>query len=434
MKKTQYNIFFAFLAIFLISNSCVEDNPTDPSELTIDVSSLDYGNNQANNKISKFINVSSSSNISKGYSLKITGDGKDAFHIIGDKSISVSKEESDKIEIEFDYHLRGEYKAVLEIGDEYSVPLKGTIYQIERVEINTNSIDFGTLFCEEDSLISLEVTNITNENIDLNLRFDMEDNIFSLPKGNTLSLDANSSDIIPIKVFSDQKGFYQNTLRIDTLVFCQLIADFQNKVLIPDNTELFFGSIELDEKKTMSLLLTNQTNADLSISKDDISGHNDIFSIKKYPDETIAAHSSTEMIIEFAPANAQYYETTLYFNDKVMSNVRLTAYGSLYDMSLTHTEVDFGSVKVGSNESEEITLTNNTNYFINLRYRIVGEDASEFSSDINEEFVLDPQAQYKFNVTFSPTQESNTKKNAIFEIFGANEYVKQVYISGKAIK
>jgi len=196
----------------------------------------------------------------------------------------------------------------------------------------------------------------------------------------------------------------------------------QSGTLSLSGASLSFGAVTAGTSKTMTLTASNTGTASVTLSSASISSQYFSLSSPTLP-VAIMAGQSTPVSLVFSPNAAGTFNATV----TVTSN----ASDSSATLSLTGTGVSsgllgaspasesFGSVTVGSQSSQTVTLTNNTGSTVNISQAAVSGSGFTLSG-ITTPLALDASKSATFTVTFAPKAPGNASGNVTITSDAAN--------------
>jgi hypothetical protein len=169
-------------------------------------------------------------------------------------------------------------------------------------------------------------------------------------------------------------------------------------------TAVSFGSLAVGNSSLISVTLTNTGSGSVAISSGSASGAG--FSITGLSPATLSAGQSTSFSVKFSPTAAGAATG----NVSIVSNapgsplaipLSGTATQSQPGLTINPTNVPFGNIAVGSNSSQNVTLTNSGNAVVN----ITGATASGSGFGLSGLGAqsINPGASVTFAATFAPT-------------------------------
>ncbi|MDH7515824.1 MAG: choice-of-anchor D domain-containing protein [Bacteroidota bacterium] len=176
-------------------------------------------------------------------------------------------------------------------------------------------------------------------------------------------------------------------------------------------TSVDFGSVTVGSGITRSILVGNTGGLPLLISSQTIGGgDSSSFAITRASAGTIAPGGTDTIIIRFAPATSGTMSSQLRIasNDPVQPLVVLSLTGigvpAVPVITLNVTEIDFGSVFIGSSSSRWIRITNTGNAVLTLSSQaLAGNDRTEFAIVRASGAAIAAGGKDSVQVRFSPT-------------------------------
>jgi hypothetical protein len=210
-------------------------------------------------------------------------------------------------------------------------------------------------------------------------------------------------------------------LSLATMVGCQGFSSSKSANTQPvqagtlslSGASLSFGSVTAGTSKTMTLTASNTGTASITLSTASFSSQYFSLSAPSLP-AAILAGQSTPVSLVFSPNAAGTFNATV----TVTSN----ASDSSATLSLTGTGVSsgllgaspasesFGSLTVGSQSSQTVTLTNNTSSTVNISQAAVSGSGFTLSG-ITTPLAVDTSKSATFTVTFAPKATGGASGN-----------------------
>ena len=173
-----------------------------------------------------------------------------------------------------------------------------------------------------------------------------------------------------------------------------------------------FGTVKVGATGNQNLLISNNGNADLTISVISVGGAPFGVSGITTP-KTVPAGQAVSAALTFQPTTAGAASGTLFIAsndpDNPAISVTLTGTGSTIasgQLEANPTSVSFGSVNIGSNSTQPIVLTNTGTAAIQISsIAVIG--AGFNVEGITAPLILNPSATATLNAIFSPTEVGN---------------------------
>ena len=214
------------------------------------------------------------------------------------------------------------------------------------------------------------------------------------------------------KYFWNAAGALLLLLGLASLVGCQGVSAVssssqqQTSNLSWGSGSLDFGSVTAGSSKTLTVTATNSGSTDVTISSAAISTKYFSLTAPGLP-VTIAAGQSTTLSVKFTPDAASAFSATATVTSdasNTVSNLALSGTGTEVDagqLALNPTSADFGSLTVGSKQSQTITVTNSGGSSVNISQASVSGAGFQLSG-ISAPFTLDASQSTTFTVSFAP--------------------------------
>ena len=169
-----------------------------------------------------------------------------------------------------------------------------------------------------------------------------------------------------------------------------------------------FGSLAVGNSSLISVTLTNTGTGSVAVSSGSASGAS--FSISGLSAATLNAGQSTSFNVKFAPtvAGAASGSVSIVSNapgSPLAISLSGTATQSQPGLTINPTNVPFGNISVGSNTSQNITLTNSGNAVVNITGAAASGTGFGLSGLGTQS--INPGASLTFAATFAPTTAGN---------------------------
>jgi len=173
------------------------------------------------------------------------------------------------------------------------------------------------------------------------------------------------------------------------------------------NASVAFGSVTTGSSKTLTVSATNSGSASVSITAITISTN--VFSLTSTLPVTLAAGQSTPISVKFAPTATGIFSATLSITSNAsdsLMQVALTgtgtgASGSPGLLALNPTGQPFGSVHVGSQVQDTVTLSNTGGSSVDISQISITGTGFQFSG-IAAPLTLTSGQSTSFTLTFAP--------------------------------
>lgn len=183
--------------------------------------------------------------------------------------------------------------------------------------------------------------------------------------------------------------------------------DSKTGVLSASSGNVSFGNIAVGGTATLTAILTNTGLAAVNISQATISGTG--FAVMgAIPSGSVAVGQSVTVTIQFAPQSTGPASGMLTVTSNASNSpasVALTGMGTQAGLSVAPLSLSFGSVNVGSNASQNVTLTNSSTGIITVS----GVTPTGAGITVNGVFpqTLNAGANATFEVQFAPAVTGN---------------------------
>ena len=219
------------------------------------------------------------------------------------------------------------------------------------------------------------------------------------------------------------------------------IAGIEKRVpeILVHPTHINFGNlISGIESESDYFSIINTGNEDLIISSPFLVSGNQRFSlINELPDEiVIPGGQLLDVAVGYTPetfeSSGGYIEFTTSDEDEPLVKVTLEGYGNAPVMTITPKEFDYGSVSIGCDNEERITITNDGNMplLIDSIVQMVTQPADilmEFGSLAEPPWEIEPGHSLDFLVSYVPTDVGADESQITIE--GNDPYTSVVEVS-----
>jgi len=175
--------------------------------------------------------------------------------------------------------------------------------------------------------------------------------------------------------------------------------------LIPNPSNINFGNVTATTTNTQGVVLTNTSNAAVSVSQVTVSGTGFSITGLNLP-LTLAAGQSSTFNVQFAPtATGSASGSISLVSDapNSPSTIALSGTGVQPQLSVTPPSVTFGNVLVGSTGVQNITLTNSGSANLTVAQGSVTGAGGFSISGLTFPVTLPPGQSSTFSVQFAPT-------------------------------
>jgi len=208
-------------------------------------------------------------------------------------------------------------------------------------------------------------------------------------------------------------------LGLGFLVGCQGFSSTSNKstnvqaqsgTLSLMGTSLDFGAVSVGASKTLTMTLSNTGTASVTVSSASISSQYFSFSAPSLP-VTIPAGQGISVSLVFSPNAAGTFNATVSIisnatNSPATFSLSGTGAAASGQLALNSSSENFGSVTVGSQSNQTVTLTNNSSSTVNISQIAVTGTGFKLSG-ITPPLALNAAQSTTFTVTFTPQATGN---------------------------
>jgi Protein of unknown function (DUF1573)/Cep192 domain 4 len=175
-------------------------------------------------------------------------------------------------------------------------------------------------------------------------------------------------------------------------------------ILALSGSTLDFGSVTSGQSKTMTLTASNTGTASVTVSSASISTKYFSLNAPTLP-VSIGAGQSTQVSVVFSPDAAGAFSATVTIASTASdSSATLSLAGTGVansQLAVSPTTENFGSVTIGSQSNQTITLTNNTGATVNISQASVSGTGFKLSG-ITTPLALNASQSTTFTATFAP--------------------------------
>ncbi len=208
-------------------------------------------------------------------------------------------------------------------------------------------------------------------------------------------------------------------LCLATMVGCQGFSSSksastqQSGILSLSGSSVDFGSVTVGTSKTLSMTVSNTGTASITVSSATISTKYFSLSAPSLP-VAILAGQSTPVSVVFSPNAAGTFNATASITSNASNSaatLSLTGTGiASGQLAVSPTSESFGSVTVGSQSNQTITLTNNSGTTVNISQAVVSGTGFTLSG-ITTPLALNASQSTTFTVTFAPNASGSASGN-----------------------
>ena len=173
--------------------------------------------------------------------------------------------------------------------------------------------------------------------------------------------------------------------------------------LTPISETVSFGNVAVGTSASQPLTITNTGNTSVTISSVSVSGTG--LSASGGSNVTLAPNQSVTINVSFSPTKAQTVQGSLSITSNASNAslaISLTGTGTQAQISANMTSIVFGTVTVGSNDSQPILLQNNGN--TTLTFSQIAVSGSGFSqTGLSTSTTIPAGGSTTFDAVFAPT-------------------------------
>jgi len=220
-------------------------------------------------------------------------------------------------------------------------------------------------------------------------------------------------------------GFLLAALALSFLTGCQLLGNNQtqvnNSVVIGSGT-MDFGKVAVGKSKSMPNTLTNFKTSSVTIVS--VAGLDTDFQIDGMTlPLTLTPGQEAQFTVRFQPSKTGTPAKTLQFGDNAEFLASVAVSGTAVEggqLGLSPSSVNFGNVKIGSNQNSTVTLSNTGSTDLTIDGATLS-GASFSMSNLSVPFTLAPGASTSITVTFAPTSVANFTGSVTFSSNSASQ-------------
>ena len=236
----------------------------------------------------------------------------------------------------------------------------------------------------------------------------------ALPIGSTLKIE--NGIVKDIKPGNNTSPIFASSHPINYFIRINSSAESYKSYtasLKASTTNMEFGDVEVGKKKTMTFSVTNSGLSTLEISSIKLT-KNDAFSVDK-TNLTLKSGETSTITVTFAPTKAGEYKDRIAIQSNAADNplwvISLQGRANGGDVptqpiiSVTPSEIDFGVVKLGTDKTRNLTITNTGNSNVTVTMDGCTEYTECFDVSDNQEAVsLAPGKSKVYTVTAHGTK------------------------------
>ena len=176
------------------------------------------------------------------------------------------------------------------------------------------------------------------------------------------------------------------------------------EILTPSSTAVDFGNVGVGSPSTQTVSVTNTGTATVSISQPTVSGA--AFTLAAGTSVTsLAAGQATSLQIEYDPTSMGASTGTLTFVSSATNSpvaIALSGTGTEREIAASPAALNFNSLSVGQNGTQNVTLTNSGNATVTIN-QVSTTGAGYSTSGISAGQTIAASASLAFTATFTPS-------------------------------
>ncbi|NQU05967.1 MAG: choice-of-anchor D domain-containing protein, partial [Calditrichaeota bacterium] len=313
-------------------------------------------------------------------------------------------------------------------------------WQGPRIILDPIVIGFGEVIVDQSSDLTLTISNTGNEDLIIS-DVSIEGAYFSSDFENEINIEPNNSHELTVTFAPGELGDLAGNMTIfsndpvNDEISLELsgigVAEEPEIVVEPDT--LAFGFVVVDQTDEMTVTISNDGHADLTVSNAVVEGDN--FAVVFEDNIVIGINESAELTVSFTPnAEGDFGGTLTITSDdpnRETVDVALTGSGANPDIELNPESLAFGAVVV--NQSEQLTLTISNVGQANLTIDEIGVAGAYFAVDFEQAIVIEPNNSYEFNVIFTPEDGGDFQGTLSISSDDPDESLVEVGLSGTGV-
>jgi hypothetical protein len=213
-----------------------------------------------------------------------------------------------------------------------------------------------------------------------------------------------------------------------SLTGCQLIGKQQtpiNDTVVLGSPSLDFGKVGIGNSKTMPNTLTNFKTSSVTIVS--IAGQDSNFQVGGITlPLVLSPGEEIQFSVQYQPDAAGQHSATISFGDTSQFLASLTVSGNGVEpgqLLLAPASVSFGNVKVGSNKTSTVTLSNNGGTDLNIT-QVTLSGAAFSIGNLALPLTLHAGASTSLSATFAPTGSGNFTGSVSFSTYSGPQQTK----------
>ena len=255
---------------------------------------------------------------------------------------------------------------------------------------SATSVSFGNVAVGSNKTQSVTVTNTGTATVNVS-EAAITGAGYTVVGGNpSTSIPVGQSSTIQIQLAPTSAGADDGSLSVlsdasNSPLTISLAGTGMEPMLGTSPASVDFGNVKVGQSSAQTVKLTNNGNVDLVVNLAQISGNGFGMSGLSLP-ATISSHQSVSFSVQFTPPSAKGMTGSITFTDNVPDSpqtLSLAGAGTAANATLNANpgSIAFGSVAVGSNSMQSITLTNSGTTSITIFQ--ASASGTGFSSDLS---------------------------------------------------
>lgn len=411
-------------------------------KISVNVQQLDFGQVTLGSNVTQNFPINNDGNINLQVSaIAITGTNVSDFTFTSPPPYDIPAGQSQNVSVKFTPSSTGQKSAAATItsngGNPITVNLsgEGIPQPVAKISLDQTSIDFGSVQINNTASRQLEITNTGTA--DLNIAAVTVTNFsptdFSTNFTTPLTIQPGSKSNLTIEFKPKSVGQSTATLNIqsnDQQNPSSVVALRGNGTALPkpqivlSSTDIDFGIVVLPQAKRKFLVIENQGNASLDITKVQFNstGQSE-FSFNLSQPLTIAAGRRDSIAVDFSPTSAgsksAQMEITHNDPDKGILTVRLSGNAITGGKLIVNSQVlDFGTLDVNDPPGTRTLIVENVGsvQLAITKQQLSGPNASDFTVIKSLPSTLASGASDSAKFTLTPKAGSLGNKSATFTI------------------
>lgn len=436
----KFLFFITAFSLFLSLNSCKDDisSPTEEKiKVYVSTELLDYGLVPFDFIKIRSLTIENTSQKAGTISIKIVGEDKSAFRIMGMQSLTLQPAQRDTVFIEFSPKAEKTYNAALEIGTDppTMVNLRGICKKNLEINYSPTFLDFGKVPISESKSLVVNIQNLTTTPYALAPKIIGSDvTAFFIEYSPSRPIPGLETDSVVLKFIPKEEKISQAVFYLDAEQ--KYPVGMRGEGIKIEQLEitpksLDFGNVELKSEKILDITVVNNLSNSFTINTSFASGSKGFSVITNMPIQ-LAGKNSTKLSVKFIPEEAILYESILYIDNDRKYSVPLKGNGiAVVDLEINPKTVDFGNVEINSSKTEEISIKNKTSKSIKITSSI-NSGGTEFAITSLNPLQIPAGGTDKITVKFSPKETRNY--GDILKITTDNNTSYSVNLKGRGVE